>query len=66
MDFRTSKVLYLSVFSPLTEVYFDQMFFWKRLTNVEQGMCGIWFSLNEVEYTSEDNIAFLFDVLLQW
>jgi hypothetical protein len=29
-------------------------------------MCGIWFSLNEVEYTSEDNIAFLFDVLLQW
>jgi hypothetical protein len=66
MDSLTSKVLHLSVLSALIEVYFDQMFFWERLTNVEQGMCWIWFSPNEVEYTSEDKIVFLFDVLLQW
>jgi hypothetical protein len=37
---------------------------WERSTKVKQGMCWIWFGPKEVEYSNENKVTFLFDVLL--
>ncbi len=38
----------------------------EMLTRMEQNMCWIWFDPKEIEYTNEDKVNSLSNVLFQW